>query len=60
MKELVCELCGSHGEGGEIEYADGKRKHFTADRVFKDGKPHPIMCGGKFVKAGSGREGAGT
>jgi hypothetical protein len=37
-----------------MEYADGTFRHFTADAVFRDGKPHPIMCSGKFVEESAG------
>jgi hypothetical protein len=44
----ICEECGNNGEGGEIEYADGRLAHFR--KIPDDGKPHPIMCFGKFVE----------
>jgi hypothetical protein len=44
----ICEECGNNGEGGEIEYADGRLAHFR--KFPDDGKPHPIMCFGKFVE----------
>jgi hypothetical protein len=46
----VCEECGSTGEGGELEYADGTRKHFRNKEAWKDGKIHAILCSGKFVE----------
>jgi hypothetical protein len=49
VARLVCEICGSHGEGGEIEYSDGTRRHFTNMNAWKDGKLHPILCSGKFI-----------
>jgi hypothetical protein len=44
----TCEECGNNGEGGEIEYSDGRLAHFR--KIPDDGKPHPVMCFGKFVE----------
>jgi hypothetical protein len=46
----VCEECGSTGEGGELEYADGSLEHWRDKAAWADGKIHPIMCSGKFVE----------
>jgi hypothetical protein len=46
----VCEECGSTGEGGAIEYEDGKVYHVRKPWA-KDGTILPLMCCGKFVKA---------
>lgn len=45
---LICEECGSHGEDGEVETADGRRWHFR--KIVKDGKPHPLRCYGRLVE----------
>ena len=50
-REMVCEECGSTGEGGAIEYSDGKVYHFRKQWP-KDGTIRPIMCSGKFVPKG--------
>jgi hypothetical protein len=44
----TCKECGSHGEGGEMENADGRVWHFR--KIAKGGKPYPIRCYGKFVE----------
>lgn len=49
----ICEECGSDGEGGEVEDRDGRIWHFRSKEAFKDGKPHPIHCYGKFVEVKS-------
>jgi len=46
---MICEECGSTGEGGELEYADGTHRHMRNKAAWDDGKVHPIMCSGKFV-----------
>ena len=46
---MICEECSSHGEGGTIEYSDGKAYHFRKPWP-KDGTIRPIMCSGKFVE----------
>ena len=48
MNDMVCEECGSHGEGGELEYSNGKRLHFRDGSAWVDGKIHSIMCSGRF------------
>jgi hypothetical protein len=48
--EIRCEECGSDGEEGCVENADGRVWHFRNNEAFKDGKPHPIRCYGKFVE----------
>lgn len=45
---MVCEECGSDGEGGMVENANGRVWHFR--KIAKDGRPHPICCFGKFVE----------
>ena len=45
---MICEECGSDGEGGTVEDVSGRRWHFR--KIVKDGKPHPVRCYGKFVE----------
>jgi hypothetical protein len=45
----ICEECGSDGEGGAIEYSNGKVYHIRKPWP-KDGTVRPIMCSGKFVE----------
>ena len=45
----VCEECGWRGEGGAIEYSDGKIYHIRKPWP-KDGTIRQLMCCGQMVE----------
>lgn len=50
----LCEECGSNGEGGEVEQADGRLWHFR--KRIKGGLIQPIRCYGNFTEGGRSPE----